>query len=115
MEDNRILRPWGYYEVLVESDNYKIKRITVFPKQKTSLQFHKLRNEYWIIVQGKLYFIDYETNYYYRKQDGSIFIEKNKKHRIENKEEDNLIIIEVQTGICKEEDIIRLEDDYGRI
>jgi mannose-6-phosphate isomerase-like protein (cupin superfamily) len=110
----KINRPWGYYEVLLDEKNYEVKRITVFPKQRLSLQYHNYRDEYWIIIEGIAYItinnLSYSTNFLSKQH----FIHKKDLHRIKNEENNNLIFIEVQTGNCDENDIVRLEDDYGR-
>jgi mannose-1-phosphate guanylyltransferase/mannose-6-phosphate isomerase len=107
-------RPWGKYEVIEYADNYKVKRISVKPGGKLSLQFHCFRAEHWIITSGKaLVTKGDETLILHENQ--SIYIPKGMVHRLENIGENILNIIEVQTGkILTEEDIIRLEDIYNR-
>ena len=108
-------RPWGYYEVLSDAPDYKVKLIVVEPKGRLSLQSHKLRKEHWFIVSGKgIASVDGKD---YSVQNGSVVdIPSKKTHRLENSSAENLVIIEVQTGeYFGEDDIERFEDDYGRV
>ena len=107
-------RPWGKFENLTEDENFLVKKLTVKPNQKLSLQYHNKRSEYWVIVEGKglITLDDKET---ICEPGSSFFIDKKKKHRIENLGSKDLIIIEVQMGTkLSEGDIVRIEDIYGR-
>ena len=108
-------RPWGKFENLLETDYCKVKQITVYPKQKLSYQYHEHRAERWVIVQGEA--IVTINDFDYTKVIGdAVKIPKGAKHRIWNPGDVNLIFIEVQTGAYfGEDDIIRLEDNYGRV
>ena len=108
-------RPWGSYTNLIESDQYKVKKITVFPKQSLSLQKHQHRSEHWTVVKGSAEIINgNETLSLGPNQ--STYIEKEAVHRLTNIGETDLELIEVQCGTyLGEDDIIRLEDVYGRI
>jgi mannose-6-phosphate isomerase len=108
-------RPWGYFEVLSDAPNHKVKRIVIEPGGILSLQRHKLRSEHWFVVSGKgIASIDGKD---YSVQNGStVDIPSKKTHRLENSSAENLVIIEVQTGeYFGEDDIERLEDKYGRV
>ena len=108
-------RPWGNYHVIAKNIGYQIKEICVFEGAKLSLQKHQKRSEFWQIVKGKSK-ITLDDKEYYLKEKEHIYIPKNTIHRIENVGVGNLIFIEIQLGEdLKEDDIIRLEDDYGRI
>lgn len=108
-------RPWGSYEVIKSSGNYKIKRIIVEPGHRLSLQSHKKRDEFWVIVNGNA-LIEIESSTYNLKYGESIKIKRNEKHRVKNISEDKLILIEIQTGeYFGEDDILRFEDDYNRV
>mgnify|MGYP006082444741 FL=1 len=108
-------RPWGNYHIIAKNKGYQIKEIIVSKGSKLSLQKHSGRSEFWQIVKGESK-ITIEENKYYLKEKEHIYIPKNTIHRIENIGKDELIFIEIQLGKnLKEEDIIRLEDDYGRI
>ena len=89
MQKMIVKKPWGTYEVLLDEPNYKVKRIVVHPYERFSLQYHKHREEHWVILPKELH----------RATAGS----------------NGLVFIETQTGDCREEDIVRLEDDYGRL
>ena len=108
-------RPWGYFEVLSDSPDHKVKRIVVDPGGVLSLQRHKQRSEHWFVVSGKgIASVDGKD---YSVQEGSaIDIPAKNTHRLENSSAENLIIIEVQTGkYFGEDDIERMEDKYGRV
>ena len=108
-------RPWGNYHVIAKNIGYQIKEICVFEGAKLSLQKHQKRSEFWQIIKGKSK-ITLDGKEYYLKEKEHIYIPKNTIHRIENVGVGNLIFIEIQLGEdLKEDDIIRLEDDYGRI
>ena len=108
-------RPWGNYHIIAKNTGYQIKEIKVTQGSKLSLQKHEARSEFWQIVRGDSK-ITIENQEYFLKEKEHIYIPKDTIHRIENIGEEELIFIEIQLGeILKEEDIIRLEDDYGRI
>ena len=107
-----VYKPWGWYITLEEQKDFKVKRITLHPHQRFSLQYHEYREEHWTIVEG----IGYITQY---GQEGVIrpgeyaYIPKKGVHRLKGGK-DGITFIEVQRGDCREDDIVRLEDDYGR-
>ena len=108
-------RPWGKFENLLESKNFLVKRLIINSGQKISLQLHKHRKENWIIVEGKGK-IKIGKKSFLGKAGSSFFIPKNEIHTIENNQKTPLVIIEVQLGNkLSEEDIMRLEDIYGRV
>jgi len=107
-------RPWGFYENLVEASDHKVKRITVFPGHRLSLQSHERRAEHWFIVKGSA---DVTLNkvLHHLKAGDSINIGLGEMHRIENTGSFDLIFVEVQTGdYFGEDDIRRFQDDYDR-
>ena len=107
-------RPWGSYTVLEKGDGYKIKRIFLKPKARLSLQRHRRRSEHWVVVSGVAK-VTRENEVYWVHTNESTFIPINTKHRLENREEEPLQIIEVQNGdYVEEDDIERFDDDYGR-
>ena len=108
-------RPWGYFEILSDAPDHKIKRIVVEPGGILSLQRHKQRSEHWFVVSGKgIAIVDGKKKSLHAGS--SLDIPQKAKHRVQNSSDENLIIIEVQTGeYCGEDDIERLEDKYGRI
>ena len=111
---NSEVRPWGSYEVLQESAVHKVKSISVQPGKRLSYQRHEKRAEHWFIVSGEAEVtVDGAVK---RIGPGSaIDIGIGVAHRIANIGNEELIFIEVQTGTYfGEDDIIRLEDDFGR-
>ena len=107
-------RPWGRWEEYIFEPTYRVKRIFVFPGKRLSLQRHKLRSEVWVIVEGSGLMTLGEKTFPVKKGD-VIEIPKYAIHRMENNTEDQaLVFIETQMGICPEDDIERLEDDFGR-
>ncbi len=110
----KVLRPWGSFETIDVSDRFKVKRITVKPKSSLSLQMHNHRAEHWVIVKGTAH-ITCGSKEFVMTEDESTYIPVGKKHRLENKGQIPLEIIEVQTGsYLGEDDIIRFSDIYGR-
>jgi mannose-6-phosphate isomerase len=107
-------RPWGYYEVLADENDHKVKRIIVYPGKRLSLQRHRRRSEHWLILYGKaVVTINLEELELQAGQ--AVDIPLGAAHRILNAGDENLAFIEVQTGeYFGEDDIERLQDDYGR-
>lgn len=108
-------RPWGSYTVLEEHETYKVKRIEVLPGQRLSYQKHEKRAEHWIIVGGeaRVTLDGRETDL---ARGHSVDIPRGAAHRIANPGLNLLTFIEVQHGeYFGEDDIVRFEDDYGRI
>ena len=109
-----VYRPWGYFTVLKEGKNFKVKKVLVEPKQKLSLQLHRKRAEHWTVLSGKAKVI-IENKTFNLGPHQSIDIPIKTKHRLENPSSKSLEIIEIQSGnYLKEDDIIRFEDKYGR-
>ncbi len=107
-------RPWGTFTVLDEEDGFKVKRIEVLPGKRLSYQKHTQRAEHWVVVQGtaKVTLDDREIIV---KAGEAIDIAVGSAHRVENPGEAVLVFIEVQRGnYLGEDDIVRLQDDFGR-
>jgi mannose-6-phosphate isomerase len=110
------IRPWGNFKILSDNENYKVKQITVSPGCRLSYQYHNKRSETWVIIEGTgLLTLDDAVSLVIPGKTVSIPLKS--KHRIENTHAtENLVFVEVQSGMSfEEEDIIRLDDDYGRI
>ncbi|HJO47622.1 MAG TPA: phosphomannose isomerase type II C-terminal cupin domain [Candidatus Scalindua sp.] len=107
--------PWGMWEVLLDEPAYKVKRITVLPGKRLSYQKHFRRKEHWMVVEGKgVVTIDGKDNHIEKGE--SIDIPQEAAHRMANNGDDDLTFIEIQQGeYFGEDDILRLEDDYGRV
>lgn len=108
-------RPWGYYLVLADEPDHKVKRLVVYPGKRLSLQRHRHRSEHWFLVDGEAMVVQDDEEI--RMLPGqSIEIPKGCWHRIRNPGNQNITLIEVQTGdYFGEDDIERREDDYGRV
>ncbi len=108
-------RPWGSFTVLDEDDGYKVKRIVVSPGRRLSYQTHASRSEHWTIVRGRAR-ITLDGRDISLSAGESIDIAVGSAHRVENPGDEDLVLIEVQQGnYLGEDDIVRLEDDYGRV
>lgn len=108
-------RPWGYYQVLSDEDDHKVKRIVVYAGKRLSLQRHKRRSEHWYIVSGKA-LVTLDDKEISLETDGSVDIPKGALHRIQNIGDEEVVFIEVQTGeYFGEDDIERVDDDFGRV
>ena len=109
-----VFRPWGSFTTLELQERFQIKRITVKPRSKLSLQKHYHRHEHWVVVTGTaLVTKDDEEILLYENQ--SIYIPSGTRHRLENPGVIPLELIEVQIGTyLGEDDIVRFDDDYGR-
>jgi mannose-6-phosphate isomerase len=107
-------RPWGTWEIIAVGPNYAVKRIVVRPGQRVSLQRHAFRAEHWAIVGG-LARVTRATEIVCLSPGGHVAIGRGDAHRIENPGTVDLVFIEVQHGErLDENDIERLQDDYGR-
>lgn len=107
-------RPWGSYEVLVNTEGYKVKRIVVKPGGRLSLQKHFHRNEHWIVVSGTATVTVDDKRCLVRPNE-STYIKMGQTHRLENEGKIDLVMVEVQVGeYTGEDDIVRIEDVYGR-
>ncbi len=110
----RVYRPWGYYESVDAGERHQVKHLRVNPGEKLSLQLHRQRAEHWIVVRGRAH-ITLENKEYIRSENESFYIPIGAKHRLENKEQVALDIIEVQSGAyLGEDDIERFDDKYNR-
>lgn len=106
-------RPWGKWEKLYEETGMWVKKITVLPGQRLSLQYHLNRREEWTIIKGTgdVTLDHCKFNVWEGKH---ISIGFRQVHRIHNTGDSELVFVEVALGYPNEEDIVRVEDDYGR-
>ena len=108
-------RPWGFYIVLSDEADHKVKRIVLYPGKRLSLQKHRHRSEHWHIVNGEA-LVSLDNKDMPLKKGMSVDIPVGAPHRIKNTGTENLVFIEIQQGdYFGEDDIERLEDDFGRI
>jgi mannose-6-phosphate isomerase-like protein (cupin superfamily) len=108
-------RPWGTFTVLDEGDGFKVKRIEVLPGKRLSYQKHAQRAEHWVVVNGtaKVTLDDREIIV---ETGQAVDIAVGSAHRVENPGRELLVFIEVQRGnYLGEDDIVRLQDDFGRV
>jgi len=108
-------RPWGYYVILADEPAHKVKRIVVKPGKRLSLQKHQKRAEHWYIVSGEA-LVTLDNQQLNLQAGQSVDIPRGAVHRVENPGSNEMAFIEIQTGdYFGEDDIERLEDDFGRI
>jgi len=109
-----VYRPWGSYTVLEEQDRFQIKRITVNPGARLSLQMHHHRYEHWVMVTGTARITNGDSTFLLHENQ-STYIPAGANHRLENPGAITLELIEVQIGsYLGEDDIVRFKDDFGR-
>jgi len=114
LEHLTVHRPWGSYTVLEEGSGYKVKRVTVKPGGRLSLQLHHQRSEHWVVISGTAR-VTRGDDVFDLPAGQSTGIPVETRHRIENPGQETLHIIEVQDGpYLGEDDIVRFQDDYGR-
>ncbi len=107
-------RPWGYYVVLSDLDDHKVKRIIVYPGKRLSLQSHKRRSEHWMVVSGKGV-VTLDSREIELSSGDSVDIPVGTRHRMTNRSDAPVVFVEIQTGdYFGEDDIERYEDDFGR-
>jgi len=107
-------RPWGSYRTIEQRQNYQIKHIKVYPGKRLSLQYHFKRDEHWTIIKGTSV-TQLDDASIEMTVNESIFIPRKSKHRITNATDEIVEFIEIQIGeYLGEDDIVRLEDDFGR-
>lgn len=110
----RAYRPWGHYEGLIRGDRFQVKKISVRPGAKLSLQKHHHRAEHWVVVHGTA-IVERDAERILLRENESVYLPLGCVHRMENPGIIPLTLIEVQSGsYLGEDDIVRLEDTYGR-
>ena len=114
-KQNKVYRPWGEYEEINWGENYKVKKISVNPGASLSLQLHNKRSEHWIVIKGTPT-VTCGSEVKQLTENQTIFIPQGVKHRLQNKTDRKIEIIEMQYGsYLEEDDIVRFEDQYGRV
>jgi mannose-1-phosphate guanylyltransferase/mannose-6-phosphate isomerase len=110
----RVYRPWGYYETIDAGERFQVKRLMVKPGASLSLQFHRRRAEHWVVVSGTARVTRGDESIALAENE-STYIPIGVRHRLENAGAEPLYIVEVQSGrYLGEDDIVRVEDNYGR-
>ena len=114
LNQREVFRPWGSYDLIGRGDRYQVKKITVKPGEKTSLQMHHHRAEHWIVVRGTAK-VTINDKVLLISENESTYIPVGKVHSLENPGKIPLELVEVQSGsYLGEDDIVRFEDKYGR-
>jgi len=107
-------RPWGSFTILADEVDHKVKRIVVKPGQRLSLQRHKYRREHWLVIDGRA-LVTRNDEQLELGPGQSVDIGRGDIHRVRNDGDCDMVFIEIQLGeYFGEDDIERLEDDYGR-
>jgi mannose-1-phosphate guanylyltransferase/mannose-6-phosphate isomerase len=110
-----VYRPWGKYDSVDSGERFQVKRITVKPGAKLSVQMHHHRSEHWIVVSGTAK-VQIDDTEHYVTENESVYIPITAVHALENPGKVDLELIEVQSGsYLGEDDIVRYEDRYGRV
>jgi len=110
----RVHRPWGWYQTMDLGDRFRVKRIQVSPGKKLSLQKHHHRAEHWVVVRGTAE-VTRDGEVVLLRENESIYLPLGCIHRLANPGKIPVEIIEIQTGAyLEEDDIVRIEDDFGR-
>ena len=110
----KIHRPWGNFTSIMKGETWQVKRLVINPKQSLSLQLHQHRSEHWVVVKG-IAKVEINGEVSFLNVNESIYVPIKTKHRLSNPYEDELTLIEVQSGTyLGEDDIIRFEDKYRR-
>ena len=112
---SKVVCPWGDYTILFENENVKVKHIRINPDSKLSYQYHLKRREVWTVISGELTII-LDDEKVFRSYGETIKIPLGSKHRAINETDEIVEFIEVQTGdYFGEDDIVRIDDDFGRV
>ena len=113
-QHRKVYRPWGSYDSVDAGEGFQVKRITVYPSARLSLQSHQHRAEHWIVVRGSA-LVTRGQDTFLLDENESTYISPGTRHRLENPGTQDLVLIEVQTGnYLGEDDIVRYEDDFNR-
>tara|TARA_Y100000593_G_C4320080_1_gene343277 strand:+ start:1929 stop:2423 length:495 start_codon:yes stop_codon:yes gene_type:complete len=107
-------REWGSFRILLDEKNVKVKKIIVKPDKRLSLQLHTKRKELWHVISGSGT-VQVGNRTWSITSGDKIEIDEYDVHRVKCSGLIDLVFIEIQTGVCQEDDIIRIEDDYGRV
>lgn len=113
--NREVFRPWGYYDTVDSGERYQVKRITVKPGAKLSVQMHHHRSEHWVVVCGTAKVTNGESSFLLNENE-STYIPAGVVHSLENPGRVDLELIEIQSGsYLGEDDIVRFDDRYGRV
>tara|TARA_Y100000401_G_scaffold111458_1_gene109742 strand:- start:924 stop:1265 length:342 start_codon:yes stop_codon:yes gene_type:complete len=113
MESNITVKPWGFYVDVLRQNDVVMKKIVVFPNEELSYQYHYKREEFWFVSSGTGVFT-FDDEDCKVSSGMSLVIPLGSKHMIRNDGKEDLIIFEMQCGVCEEDDIVRITDKYNR-
>lgn len=116
---SRVDKPWGFYEDHTRQSDVVFKTIVVSPGEELSYQYHEKREEFWYVASGLgqmrlTYGLQGMENKFEVKKGDTIHIKPFDKHQVKNTSSEDLVIYEMQCGVCAEDDIVRIEDKYSR-
>ena len=115
IQHRQVMRPWGWFESISEGERFQVKRIVVTPGKSLSLQLHHHRSEHWVVVKGSAKVLRGDQTFFLSENE-STYIPVGTKHQLSNVGKIPLEIIEVQSGsYLGEDDIVRIEDEHGRV
>ena len=110
-----VYRPWGFYTSLAVNSHFQVKQLCVYPGKRLSLQSHERRAEHWVVIEGEAT-VTRDDDILTLAANESVYLPTGTRHRLENKTDELLRLVEVQTGTYfGEDDIIRYEDDFKRV
>lgn len=109
----RTQKPWGCYVDIFRDDNTVFKELRVLPGASLSYQYHNTRSEFWYVLGGSC-IVTLDDEDMNLSTGDHIFIGRQSRHRVKNIGDTVLVIREMQCGLCNEDDIVRLSDEYGR-
>lgn len=111
-EEMTVQKPWGSFRQFTLNEKSTVKLLYINKGKRLSYQYHLHRDEFWKVIRGKIA-VTLDGRNVVLEEDGTIEIPKTAKHRIEGLEDS--VVLEIATGKFDEDDIVRIEDDYGRI
>jgi mannose-6-phosphate isomerase-like protein (cupin superfamily) len=106
-------KPWGFYVDIFRQEDIVFKKIIIYPNEEISYQHHESRTEFWLVSSGKGVLTKGGFDHSLVSGDW-VVIKEGEDHKVANGGEDDLIIYEMQAGLCKEDDIVRITDKYNR-
>lgn len=107
------IKPWGFYVDILRQKDVVFKKIVIYPNEELSYQHHEHRTEFWLVSSGEGVFTKGGFDHSFVTGDW-MMIREGEKHKVANRGEGDLIIYEMQAGLCEEGDIVRATDKYNR-
>jgi len=114
LSSNVVHSPWGSHESIMCGEGYKVERIVVAPGKKLPLQYHEHRSEHWTVVEGEAH-VTIGDDVMVLQNDESIYVPLGSVHRLDNRSQSDVVLIEVQCGdYLGDDEVVTIEDDHGR-